>query len=267
MRKIVPFLLILLWTGPTWAVGDADFFKMIEQGDVAGVKSALAEGWDLNAGDDFSGTTPLMRAVIEEQSEIVELLLSAGADPDALSSNGLAPLERALMFRLPGSDTKIMELLIEAGADLETRDSNYAGTTLLFHPAERGDTQTTRLLLKAGAVSEANARGLTPLHLATGLMAMEMEGRNTGTFSERAARACPGSDFSGTARALVEAGADVDAVCMGLEEPDMPEGLKKILEPFGGKTPLDFARTLGNQEVAAYLEGVGARTAAELQKR
>lgn len=46
----------------------------------------------------------------------------------------------------------------------------------------------------------------------------------------------------------------------------MPLEEKKAFQPLSG-TPLDFARLLGNEKVAAYLESIGAKTAAELEKR
>ena len=268
MKTTILFLLALIWACPSQAgVGDRDFFEMIERGDIEGVRAALAEGRNIDAVDDFSGTTPLMRAVIEEQAEIVELLISAGADVNALSSNGLAPLERSVMFRRPGEGTKIPELLIGAGSDLEVRGDEHTGSTLLFYPAGTGDPLAAALLLKAGARSAADGKGLTPLHAATGFpYAIEIEGRNTGTFAERAERASPGADFAATLKILTEAGADIDAVCGELAEPNMPQGLRELLEPFSGKTPLDFARLLGNAEAAAFLESLGAKAASELKK-
>ena len=111
--------------------------------------------------------------------------------------------------------------------------------------------------------------GLTPLHLATGLIAMERQGI-TGSFEERAKQVMSSfalrgqefrPDFLGVAKLLVENGADPDAKSGKSLKDDFTSSTGIWTEnadyrQFEDKTPLEFARIVGNEEVAKYLSEV-----------
>lgn len=104
------------------------------------------ENYDLSQLDhaDKYGLTPLMRAAIDNKTEIVKALLAKGSDANAQSSgavgnnsywiktNGLTPL--ALAIR--GGNTEIAEMLINAGADVKLCDDDGVPEvfSLVYYP-------------------------------------------------------------------------------------------------------------------------------------
>ena len=70
--------------------------------------------------DTCSECTPLQAAVMHNESaEVVKALLAAGADPNARDRAGFTPLHRAAWHN---QDPSAVERLLLAGADLEARD-------------------------------------------------------------------------------------------------------------------------------------------------
>ena len=65
-------------------------------GDIQTIKALLAYGADLEVRDEWGGSL-LHQALSREEPEILELLLVAGADPQARNANGLTP---AMVLRL-----------------------------------------------------------------------------------------------------------------------------------------------------------------------
>jgi ankyrin repeat protein len=77
------------------------------------------------------GVTPLERAIERDLPYDVELLLANGADPDAINLGGSSSVHWAVMH----SQTRILELLLNAGANPNAKDG--AGHTPMFY-AENG---------------------------------------------------------------------------------------------------------------------------------
>ena len=105
--------------------------------------------------------------------EIVEKLLNAGANPNAVNTRGYAPLHVAAMV----GQTAIAEALLNAGAEpgqvpREAADSGYAmkhcaGTTPLHFAAQAGHADIVDALLAAGAdANAAAANGTTAMYWA-----------------------------------------------------------------------------------------------------
>lgn len=97
----------------------------------------------------------------EESEILVELLLDAGADPDARDQGGNT------LLNLSVHNPRVVELLLDAGADADARDSN--GLTALYLAVGRGggsrdpgNPETVELLLEAGADPHADLGGQTP---------------------------------------------------------------------------------------------------------
>ncbi|NJL27641.1 MAG: hypothetical protein HC897_06935 [Thermoanaerobaculia bacterium] len=125
---------------------------------------------DITLGNfDFS---PLHMAVAEGKTEVVALLLEAGADVNALTGSGATPLSLAATRNRP----ELVEVLSSQGADTERRDAR--GQTPFHQALEQRAFVVARALLKAGAAIDAavrvsglvgrrdeNAR-ITPLHKA-----------------------------------------------------------------------------------------------------
>jgi len=81
----------------------------------------------------------------------VDLLLTAGLDPDEPDTNGVTPLMR---FAMEGNDTAVQRLL-DKGADVNARDKT--GATALISAAGYGRTAIVQMLLDHGA--KVNAKG------------------------------------------------------------------------------------------------------------
>ena len=130
------------------------------------------------------GVTALHWAASRTNLAAINLLLAAGASPDAQMANGVTPMRLAIAHRRED----IVLLFIQAGANLNSTNSAIANP--LATAADCGDkaTNITRLLLSHGANPNASiADGVTPLHWA-------------GRFGQLE-----------TARLLVEAGANLNA--------------------------------------------------------
>ena len=201
------------------AIGSEALFNVIEKGDVETVRLLVEAGADVNAAEGFGGNTPLHEAVENGNAEIVQILVDAGADIEAEGFMGRTPLGLAA----EEGATEILQILLGQGADNgtpegEDKQSPAIGSEALFTAIKKGDVETVRLLVEAGA--DVNAAegfgGNTPLHEAV------EEGN------------------AEIVQILVDAGADIEA------------------EGFMGQTPLGLAAEEGATEIMQILLGQGA---------
>ena len=137
----------------------------VEKGNLIGVQTELDKGVDVNAKRE-DGSTPLHGAAEGGHGEIVELLITAGADLHAttvpmLGGGGWIPLHSAARQGHRG----IVELLIEMGTDVNTRDS--AGKSTLHDAVLEGHKGIVELLINKGAdLNDKSGYYGTPLHVA-----------------------------------------------------------------------------------------------------
>ena len=151
-----------------------------QAGEAATVQVLLAAGADV-AARDWRNETPLHFAAQAEQAEqaaaVVQLLLAAGADREARTRwDQETPLHHAAV----GGHVEVVELLLTAGADIRSRDVN--GVTPLHGAVAADSSELVELLLTAGSHNGEGAAGLlaawshggygeprgTPLHWAAG---------------------------------------------------------------------------------------------------
>ena len=122
--------------------------------DLDKIKSYIAAGANLNAvyydEKGFYSYTALMASTKNDHTEIVKLLLSAGADVNARGNYG----HTALM--VAADHTEIAKLLISAGVNLNA--GNNDGYTALMLAARNGHTESAKLLIVAGADVNANSK-------------------------------------------------------------------------------------------------------------
>jgi ankyrin repeat protein len=117
------------------------------------VKLLLKHGAKLDA----VGNRELLFAARSGGSDIVSILLDAGADVNAKNGEGETAISEAVFHK----DRRIMELLLSRGADVP-----QAGPRLLMNAA-RGDANVVKLLIAKGAKADAiGPSGLTALHWA-----------------------------------------------------------------------------------------------------
>jgi len=130
-----------------------------KEGDVATVQRFISEGTNVNQANE-RGATPLHWAAHKGHTEVVRLLIAAGADVNK---------ENPLSWAASGGQIETAALLIAAGADVNKADK-YGNTPL--HWAAMGgwgESQShldvATLLIAAGAdVNKADNDGWTPLH-------------------------------------------------------------------------------------------------------
>lgn len=121
----------------------------------------LARGFDINI-RNLDGETPLMCAVIVENTKVVSLLLRNHADVNAVDDNQDTCLHLAAATNKSDSITR---QLLRWKADTENVDG--LGLTPLFVAAFKGNDTVTRRLLKHGAKHAAvELGGFTALHYA-----------------------------------------------------------------------------------------------------
>jgi beta-lactamase regulating signal transducer with metallopeptidase domain len=138
-----------------------DLFVASATGNLATVANILEQDPGLLNAQTQRGMTPLAVAAWNDQLDVVEYLITRGADLDVKNHNGLTPLFCAV----DRSRRSMTRLLVGAGANLTTR--GYLGRTLLHMAARSGDTKLVRTLIDQGArVNARDASGVTPLDLA-----------------------------------------------------------------------------------------------------
>lgn len=133
----------------------APLFKAIRDKNADGVRSAIARGADPNAPDD-RGTMPLHFAFLKDggwpgERDVIEPLLTGGADVNARMKNGFTALHTAASR----SKKEVVELLLDRGADVNARTKD--GKTPLMS-ADR--IEIADLLIASGAEWGTGERGI-----------------------------------------------------------------------------------------------------------
>ncbi len=95
----------------------------IAAGDLEQIHWLIDQGLDINESTPQWGQTPIFHAVSVARSDIAELLISEGADVNAVDDLGGTPIFYAALMGL----VDIVELFINAGADVNS--VNAAGIT------------------------------------------------------------------------------------------------------------------------------------------
>lgn len=131
--------------------GELNFWEAVVLGDQARVQAFIDQDPELVSAYSPDGFTALHLAVFFGQPETARLLLQAGANVLARTTNALDnhPLHAAVAGSNVETRLASAELLLNAGAAVNERQSG--GFTALMAAAQNADTDLLRLLLAHGA--------------------------------------------------------------------------------------------------------------------
>jgi ankyrin repeat protein len=122
-----------------------------ESGNSEIVRILLQAGADVNE-KDIDGFTALVVAIRLHQAEVVKALIEAGADATARDIYGETPLIEAAM----SGNMEIVTIFLDAGADVNAVNAqNDDGSTPLMRAAQGGNIDGVKLLLQLGAEVDA----------------------------------------------------------------------------------------------------------------
>ena len=203
--------------------------------DLARVKAFLGEGADINIADD-RGFTPLHHAIQGAHKELAEFLIAKGADVNAKDKWGYTPLYYAIW----NEDVNTVKAIVTKGADVSlTAEEDYPP---IYYVVWSEDLDTVKLLVAKGAKFDVKVLDdRTAFHYAVSQGSKEIveffvsEGID---IPRLYLSACMGDLVS--IKDLVEQGADINS--------------KDEL----GWTPLYWAASMGQTDVAEFLIGMGA---------
>ncbi len=146
-----------------------DIHQAAGKGDVAKVKEFLAKNPELLNIKDVQGNTPLLIATNGGQKEVVEFLITKGANLDSANTYMYTPLHYSILRK----HIAIAEILIEAGANPNI--PNVWGSTPLHTCAGGNYLKEAEFLIKHKAgVNTKDEIGETPLFVAARFRHKEM---------------------------------------------------------------------------------------------
>jgi ankyrin repeat protein len=293
-RRLVTLVLLI---GPFAAPAEAQtptdrLWAAINAQDATALRTAINEGADPNQPND-EGRVPLYRALVLQNQMLVDTLLglgananandhrgdplliiamsvgsgpacialiNAGANPNARDTTGKSVLSYAVYLK----QADIIAALVAKGADLDAPSEAGDGgnpAPPIFMAIKSGDLSIVQQLVAAGAnVNALDQQGSTPLHRAVLARPAELAvplvttllraGADPNVMRPKGGAALhnlifgadnlPAPAVAQIATLLAQHGADVN-----------------LAAAFDGATPLDIARTTGNQQAMQLLTSMG----------
>jgi ankyrin repeat protein len=146
---------------------ELNIFEAAAVGNLDRIKTLVAENEGLINSHSSDGFTALGLAAFFGRKEVMNFLLTHGADPNAASENQMRvmPLHSAVAHRQPEIATAMVESLLLNGA--EVNSAQDGGWTPLHQAAAHGQIEIIKLLLEHKAnVNSKSDDGTTPLQMA-----------------------------------------------------------------------------------------------------
>lgn len=135
-----------------------EFVVRAGYGDIEAVEYMLSKGMNPNV-RSFGGETALSSAVFGGYAETAKVLVGAGADVNVIIDPTIG---NTLLHDAVGDDVKPVQILLSLGADVNAVNKN--GTTPLMFACRQGKIEVVKILLDAGAkVNWATPQGQTAL--------------------------------------------------------------------------------------------------------
>lgn len=146
---------------PEWTPLGAAIEELEFGGSVDVVRLLVAHGADVNAPYVGTKLAPLHAAMFSENIEVIELILDAGANPNALSDEDRSPLR----FAVERDALDMAALFLRHGAVATIDNSGgFCGETALGMAARKANLAMIQLLVGAGAsVAAKDSDGRTAL--------------------------------------------------------------------------------------------------------
>ncbi len=136
--------------------------KAVKNNDIAGVKKLIQQGAEINELDS-GGDSPMIMAAYLGHTEILRLLLAAGADVTAVDPGMKATALHAAAY---AGRTECARLLIEFKIDID-KQGPYNGYTALHDAIWQNHFETAQVIIAGGASLELKSHdGQTPLEFA-----------------------------------------------------------------------------------------------------
>lgn len=136
--------------------------KAVKNNDIALVRKLIKEGNNVNE-LDANQDAPLIIAAYKGYTEVVKMLLEAGADVSVVDPGMKATALHAAAY---AGNAEAAKLLIEYKIDID-KQGPYNGYTALHDAVWQNNVETAKILIEAGANLKIKSNtGQTPLEFA-----------------------------------------------------------------------------------------------------
>ena len=157
MKTSISVLVLAIFMLAAGTAHGQEIFDAVKSNDLAAVRLLIEKDASFVNLKDESGNTPLHHAALIDSPEIIEYLLSRGADIDAQNTQLNTPLHEAMQSRKENTAV----LLIEKGADLNKK--NIHQQTPIHRAASLNQMKTGEMLIARGApIDPVDRFGRTP---------------------------------------------------------------------------------------------------------
>ena len=125
--------------------GRSPLYISVWKSNFVACKLLIENGANVNYRRETNGTTPLYKAVDDNYTKVIPLLLQAKADPNICSKDGASPI----LMAVQNNNQKSIKMLLGRGVDLNVVPS--LGITPLYMACQYDFYETVRLLLDNNA--------------------------------------------------------------------------------------------------------------------